>query len=198
MRARILDSQVKVYTSMDANAVSLTTLPEGTEIEFGGAKRKAGKLWVPITLSTGQMAYIPGETKIFVIRQGTLLQNNVDLRSEPSSGSLIKQQLTRNTKLYILQVVKGDGQDWVQVRDMTGNEGYIDGNTHIRVTPQKTKAQGKKNIMSGIMWVIAGVVITFSGSSPASSGFYLFGFGAIIFGLIQLILGIVQSVTAPA
>jgi hypothetical protein len=198
MRARILDAQVKVYTSMDANAVSLTTLPEGTEIEFGGAKRKAGKFWIPITLSTGQQAYIPGDTKLFLIRQGSLLQNNVDLRSEPSSGSLIKQQLARNTKLYILEVVKGDGQDWVRVRDMTGNEGYIDGNTHIKVTPQKTKAQGRKNILSGVMWVIAGVVITFSGSSPASSGFYLFGFGAIVFGLVMLIMGIVQAVTAPA
>jgi len=198
MRARILEPQVKVYTSMDANAVSITTLPEGTEVEFGGAKRKAGKLWVPITLSTGQQAYIPGETKIFVIQQGSLLQNNVDLRSEPSSGSLVKQQLARNTKVYILQVVKGDGQDWVKVRDMTGNEGYIDGNTRIRVAAQKTKAQGRKNVFSGAMWLIAGAVITFSGSSPASSGFYLLGYLAIAYGLVMVISGIVQMITAPA
>jgi hypothetical protein len=198
MRARILEPQVKVYTSMDANAVSLTTLPEGTEVEFGGAKRKAGKLWVPITLSTGQQAYIPGETKIFVIQQGSILQNNVDLRSEPSSGSLIKQQLARNTKVYILQVVKGDGQDWVKVRDMNGSEGYIDGNTRIRVTAQKTKAQGRKNMFSGAMWLIAGAVVTFSGSSPASSGFYLLGYLAIAYGLVMVISGIVQMITAPA
>jgi hypothetical protein len=198
MRARILESQVKVYTGMDANAVSITTLPEGTEVEFGGAKRKAGKLWVPITLSTGQQAYIPGETKIFIIQQGSLLQNNVDLRSEPSSGSLLKQQLARNTKVYILQVVKGDGQDWVKVRDMTGNEGYIDGNTRIRVAAQKTKAQGRKNMFSGAMWLIAGAVVTFSGSSPASSGFYLLGYLAIAYGLVMVISGIVQMITAPA
>jgi uncharacterized protein YgiM (DUF1202 family) len=198
MRARILDQQVKVYSGMDANAVSLTTLREGTEIEFGGAKRKDGKLWVPITLSTGQQAYIPGETKIFVIQQGSLLQNNVDLRSEPSSGSLIKQQLARNTKLYILQVVKGDGQDWVKVRDMSGSEGYINGNTRLRMNTQKTKALGRKNMLSGAMWLIAGGLITFSGSSPASSGFYLLGFGAMAYGLIMLVWGIMQMVTAPA
>lgn len=197
MKARILDSGVKVYSSMDANAVSFATLPEGSEIEFGGAKRKAGKLWVPITMSTGQQAFIPGETKIFIIRQGTLLQKNVDLRAEPSSGSLIKQQLYRNSKVYILEVVKGDGQNWVKVRDMNGIEGYIDGDTRIKVMPQKTKAQGRKNILSGVMWIIAGLVITFSGSSPASSGFYLFGYGAILFGLIMLVSGIVQFVTAP-
>jgi hypothetical protein len=199
MKARILDPQVKVYSSMDANAVSIAYLPEGSEIEFGGAKRKAGKLWVPITLSTGQQAYIPGETRIFVMREGSLLQNNVELHSEPSGGSLIKQQMARNSKVYILQVVKGDGQDWVRVRDATGNEGYISGETRIRVLQQKTKAMGRKNILTGAMWLIAGLVITFSGSTATSgSGFNLLGYGAILFGAVMLISGVVQFVTAPA
>lgn len=199
MKARILDPQVKVYSSMDANAVSIATLPEGSEIEFGGAKRKAGKVWVPITLSTGQQAFIPGETHIFTIRQGSLLQNNVDLHAEPSGGSLIKQQLARNSKLYILQVVKGEGQDWVRVRDVNGNEGYISGDTRIRVLQQKTKALGRKNMLTGAMWLIAGLVITFSGTSPATgSSFYLLGYGAILFGAVMLISGLVQFLTAPA
>ena len=199
MKARILDPQVKVYSSMDENAVSIASLPEGSEIEFGGAKRKAGKLWVPITLSTGQQAYIHGETHIFVMREGSLLQNNVDLHAEPSGGSLIKQQLARNSKLYILQVVKGEGQDWVRVRDATGNEGYISGDTRIRVLQQKTKAMGRKNMLTGAMWLIAGLVITFSGSAATSgSGFNLLGYGAILFGAVMLISGVVQYVTAPA
>jgi uncharacterized protein YgiM (DUF1202 family) len=199
MKARILDSQVKVYSSMDANAVSLATLPEGSEIEFGGAKRKAGKLWVPITLSTGQQAYIPAETRIYIIREGSLMQNNVELRSEPSSGSLIKSQLARNTKVYILQVVKGDGQDWVRVRDASGSEGYIPGDTRIRVQQQKTKASGKKNIVTGVMWLIAGLVIVFTNSTPATgSSFGLLGYGALLFGAVMLISGIVQYVTAPS
>ncbi|OGN95584.1 MAG: hypothetical protein A2Z71_04750 [Chloroflexi bacterium RBG_13_50_21] len=198
MKARILDPQVKVYSSTDANAVSIANLPEGSEIEFGGSKRKAGKLWVPITLSTGQQAFIPGETRIFVIREGSLLQNNVELHAEPASGSLIKQQLVRNTKVYILQVVKGDGQDWVRVRDMSGSEGYIPGETRIRVLQPKTKASGRKNMLSGAMWLIAGLVITFSGSSPSvTSSYNLLGYGAILFGAVMLISGLVQYLTAP-
>jgi len=198
MKARILDPQVKVYSSTDANAVSIANLPEGSEIEFGGSKRKAGKVWVPITLSTGQQAFIPGETRIFVIREGSLLQNNVELHAEPASGSLIKQQLVRNTKVYILQVVKGDGQDWVRVRDMSGSEGYIPGETRIRVLQPKTKASGRKNMLSGAMWLIAGLVITFSGSSPSvTSSYNLLGYGAILFGAVMLISGLVQYLTAP-
>ncbi len=198
MKGRILDPQVKVYSSIDANAISIATLPEGSEIEYGPAKRKAGKLWVPITFSTGQMAYIPGETHIYIIREGLILQNNVDLHVEPSAGSLIKQQLKSHPKLFILQVVKGEGQDWVRVRDASGSEGYISGDTRIRVLPQKTKALGRKNMLSGTMWLIAGLVMTFSGNSTTSGGsFSLLGYGAILFGAVMLISGLVQVLTAP-
>jgi hypothetical protein len=198
MKARTLDPEVKVYSSIDANAVSIATLPKGSEIEFGATRRKGGKLWVPISLSTGQQAFISGDARLFVIRQGSLLQDNVDLLTEPSEGSLVKQQLSRSTKLEILQVVKGDGQDWVKVRDANGSEGYISGNTRIRVTQQKTKAMGRKNILSGAMWLIAGLLIIFSGSSgTSSSSFTLLGYGALLFGAIMLISGVVQFFTAP-
>lgn len=199
MKARILDPQVKVYSSMDTNTLSIATLQEGSEIEFGGMKKKAGKLWLPIVLSTGQQAYIPGETRLFIVREGSIMQNNVDMLTEPSAGSLVKQQLQRNAKLSILQVVKGEGKDWVKVRDATGNEGYISGDTRFRVATQRTKAMGRKNMISGAMWLIAGVIILFTESSATSgSGFYLLGYGAIFFGAIMLISGIVQFVTAPA
>jgi hypothetical protein len=198
MKARVLDEQVKVYSSTDANAVSIATLAAGSEIEIGAAKRKAGKLWVPITLSTGQQAFIPGEARIYLVRQGALMQNNVDLFSEPVDGSLVKQQLSRNTKLEILQVIKEEGKDWVKVRVENGMEGYITGNTRIRVIQQKTKAMGRKNILTGAMWLLAGGVIVFSNSSANSGGsFMIFGYGAILLGAFMLISGLVQFFTAP-
>jgi len=198
MKARILDPQVKVYSSFDANAVSIATLNEGSEVEFGAPKRKAGKLWLPITLSTGQLAYIPGETRLFLIRMASIMQN-VDLHTEPSSGSLVKQQLPRNTRVYVMEVIKRDDQDWVKVRDMNGSEGFISGNTSIRVIQEKTKAMGRRNMFTGVMWLIAGLIVTFSGGSPASGGgFTLLGYGAILFGAVMLISGLVQLFTAPS
>ena len=198
MKARVLDEKVKVYSSTDANAVSIATLTEGSEIEFGPAKRKAGKVWVPITLSTGQQAFIPGEARIYVLRQGTLMQSNVNLLAEPAEEALVKQQLARNTRVDILQVVERDGQKWVKIRDSNGSEGYIAGNTRIRVIQQKTKANGRKNILSGAMWLIAGLLIVFSNSSVTSGGsFTILGYGALLFGAVMLISGLVKFFTAP-
>ncbi len=199
MKVRILDSQVKVYSSFDANAVSIGTLNEGNEVEVGAPKRKAGKMWLPITLTTGQQAYIPGETRLFLIRLASLMQNNVDLHTEPSASSPVKQQLPRNAKIYVMEVVKREGEDWVHIRDMNGVEGYISGNTGLRLIQQKTKAQGRKNMLTGVMWLIAGSIITFSGGSPASGGsFIVMGFIALLFGAVMLVLGLVQLLTAKS
>jgi len=196
MKARILDEQVKVYSSMDANSVSFANLTKGTEIEFAPAIRRAGKLWVPITLSTGQQAFIAGETRIAVIRVGAIKQNSVDMLVDPEEGALVKQQLARNSRFEILQVL--DGKKWVKIRDMNGNEGYISGNTRIQEIRQKTKAMGRKNILSGGMWLIAGLLIVYSNSSVTSGGsFVLLGYGALIFGAVTLIMGLVQFFTAP-
>jgi hypothetical protein len=198
MKARILDEQVKVYSSTDENAVSIATLTKGNEIDFGPAKKKAGKVWVPISLSTGQQAFIPGEARIYVLRQGTIKENSVDLLAEPADGALVKKQLTRNTNIEILLVVDKQGKKWVQVRDASGSEGYISGNTRIRVTQQKSKAMGRKNMLSGGMWLLAGVIIISSNNSGTStSSFTLLGYGAIAFGAVMFIMGLVQFLTSP-
>jgi uncharacterized membrane protein len=58
---------------------------------------------------------------------------------------------------------------------------------------------GRKNILTGAMWLIAGLVIIFSGSSGNSgSSFNLLGYGAILFGAVMLISGLVQFFTAPS
>jgi len=199
MKATILDPQVKVYSSMDENALSIATLQMGNEVDVGGTKRKAGKFWKPITLSTGQQAFLPGETKIFVIRDGSLMDNNVDVHADPSAGSLVKKQLMRNAKLTILQVRTEQGLQWVRVRDEMGTEGFISGDTRVRVKPVRTKGMGRKNMLSGGMWLAAGLVMVFSErSAPAGGSLSMLGYFAILFGIAMLISGLWQVVKAPA
>ncbi|PWB51533.1 MAG: hypothetical protein C3F13_13940 [Anaerolineales bacterium] len=197
MKARILDPQVKAYSSMDEKALSIAYLKEGDEINFGSPKKKAGKLWVPIVLSSGQQAYISGDTRLFVIREAALMQAKVDVFTEPSAESTIKYQLSRNAKFSIQRVIKGGSQDWVRIKDTNGNEGYVFGDTRIRLFQQKTKAMGKKNILTGVMWLLIGVVISFSKITVTSGGsFTVLGYGALLFGAVMLIYGLVQFFTS--
>jgi Bacterial SH3 domain len=198
MKGRILDPQVKVYNTTEENEPSIATLSEGMEVEFGGPERKAGQMWVPVTLSTGQQAFISGEARIFPIREGALMQESVDVHTEPSAESSVKQSLTRNSKMSILEVKKEGDERWVRIRDSAGSEGFIAGDTRIRLVQQKTKAQGRKNLLSGFMWLVAGGLITFSGTpSLSGSAFALLGYGALFFGAAMIIYGVYQVVTAP-
>jgi hypothetical protein len=198
MKARIIDPQVKVYSTMNENEVSIATLSQGMEVEFSAPKRKAGKIWVPVKLATGQQAYIPGDARIFAIREGALMQENVDMHTEASPDSTVKQSLTRNSHMSILEVTKQNDERWVRIRDSSGSEGFIPGDTRIRLVQEKTKAGGRKNMLSGLMWLVAGGIIIFSGA-PALSGstFTLLGYGALVFGLGTLVYGIFQFFTAP-
>ncbi len=196
MKGIILDPQVKVYSSMDDNSVSMATLEKGSEIEYAAPKRKGGKVWVPILLQTGQTVYITGDTRVFTVRLGELMDQTVDLYDAPSSTATVKQQLPRTTKVSILQVVKDEGVDWVRIRSTDGVEGYISGNTRIRLVQQRTKAGARRNLITGTMWVIAGVIIAFTQNTSGSSSFTLLGYGAILFGAVMLISGLVQYFTA--
>ncbi len=76
---------------------------------------------------------------------------------------------------------------------MNGSEGYIPGDTRIRVLQQNSKAQGAKNIRTGAMWLIAAMIILFSNNAPTTASSYSwFGYIAGVFGITMLVLGLMQ------
>jgi len=200
MRARILDQQVKLYSSPEPNALSLATLTEGTEIEFGKTVKGGGKKWIEVIMPSGQKGYLPDSTRVFPLRLAVPLQNNITVYSEPSEQSLVRQKLQRNSKIYLTNVTRVENQDWVQVRDMNGAEGYISGRTRLRVVQQKSKALARKNMLSGALWCIGGIIVTVAtyGAASSGGGTYFVAWGAIAYGAIQFITGIYQYFTATS
>ncbi len=202
MKARIIDQPARVYREADLNSPSITELPIGSEVEIGGVKKKDGKSWVAVVISTGQRGYMPGDARIYQIKQIALLQKSVNMYAEPSAQSAVKMVYKRNTKFFITGKVNQDNIDWVKIRDFTGNEGFIDGKTSIRVIPEAvkaTRAVGGKNMLYGALWCIGGILVTALTYSAASSGgTYVVAWGAILFGGIQLLRGLFQFITASA
>ena len=197
MKARILDSQVFIYSEPDLSSQPVTQIYAGQEVELGGVKKKGGKQWVQVKLATGQDGYLAGDAKVFIIRQVALLQNNVKVYSSPSLVSIPRMEFKKNDKFYLVEVVRQDEKDWVKVRDFNGNEGFIEGATKIKQLPMMNKEVGKKNMLYGALWFIGGVVVTIGTYSAASGGgSYLVAWGAILFGGIQFLQGLYQYATS--
>ena len=100
-----------------------------------------------------------------------------------------------------MEGIKQDAKSWVRIRDAARVEGYIDGQTKIKVIAEAariTNALGKKNMLYGALWCIGGTIITVGTYTAASSGggTYFITWGAIIFGALQFLQRLYQFVTA--
>lgn len=202
MKARIIDQGTKVYSQQDTYSMPLTELAQGSEVELGGVKKKSGKAWVTIVLPTGERGYLPGETRIFHLKPATLIQKSVNVYAEPSVQSMVKATFKKNTKFMLTDTVRQDTKSWVKVRDTAGNEGFIEGQTRIKVLPEANKTVGQKNMLYGALWCVGGTVVTVvtydMASSSPSGGTYFVAWGAILFGGVQFLKGLYQFLTSPA
>lgn len=200
MTARVINHPAKVYEVPDFKSSPITELKVGTEVELGKMKKRGGKTWVAVSFANGQKGYLPGETEIFQIRLVMLRQDEVNVYSEPSASSAIKTGCGRNTKLLLTDLVTHHGKNWVKIRDMSGNDGYIDSQTKIKTITPKTKAVGKKNMLYGGLWFIGGITalgILFSSKSLGGNIFFI-SLGVILLGLIIFLQGLYQCFTASS
>jgi len=198
MKARILESQTYIYSEPDLNSQPVTQVFGGQEVDLGAVKKKDGANWVKVKTVNGQEGYLPGTSKVFIIKLASLLQNNAKVYSSPNPASIQKMEFKKNDKFYLMEVVKQeDGKDWVKVRDMRGNEGYIEGSTKIKRETMKSRAVAVRNMRNGAVWFILGVVVTVGTMTIASNGgTYVVAWGAIIFGGIQFVQGLFQYFSA--
>jgi hypothetical protein len=202
VKARIIEQSAKVYSEADSRSPVMEELAVGKEIELGGVKKNNGLSFVTVTLPSGQKGYLSGDTKIYHIKGAHLVQKSVNVFAEPFTQSRVVTQYGKNAKLYLTGVVKQGGSDWVKVRDDVGNEGFIEGNTKIKVIPEAvtvTRELGGKNMLHGALWCIGGITVTFVTYSSAVSsggGTYVVTWGAILFGGLQFLKGMYQSITA--
>jgi hypothetical protein len=199
MKARIIDPHATVYSKPDLNSALITQLLTGNEVEVGSVINKGDRKWVSVQLQNGQRGYLPGETKIFSIKQVVLLQDEVSVYSAPFEISSVKSRLKKNSKFIITEVVNQDGKNWAKIRDAAGMEGYIDGKTRIKNLTVISKAAAKKTMLYGFLLCFAGAAITVvSYSFATSGGTYIVSWGAIILGGIQFLRGLFQYLRAPA
>ena len=195
MKARVLDIQAAVYADKDPNSAQIAGLSAGTEIELGSAEKNKGIKWVAATLPKGERGYIRGDVKVFVISRVSLLQKEADVRDQPFAMSLVKKKMARGEQFDRVDIVESDNRKWVKIRDLQGQEGYIDGRTRIQERPGSQAPQSPaKNMIVGAVWCIVGIVITAAtyGAASRRGGTYVVAWGAIIFGGFQFLKGLLQ------
>jgi hypothetical protein len=201
MKAKIIEQSAIVYSDPDSSSPLIAELGVGTEFELGAVKRADGREWVAVTFADGRHGYISGATKIFSIKHATLLQDEVEVRAQPAADSAVVKCYHKNDVFHMTEHVSQNDSAWIKVRDEAGNEGFIDGETQIRVDEEAepaSKESGQKNMLVGALWCIGGIVVTAVTYSNASTsgGTYFVAWGPVLFGGIQFLKGLFQVATA--
>jgi hypothetical protein len=199
MKGRIIDPQVKVFGEPDPASLTVASLTAGDEVVFVKMLKAAKKRWAEVVLAGGEKGYLPAETRLFFFKQAFLLQKSLNIYSRPSTLSAVRGALHKKDRFYVLDIIDRDTKDpWVKIRDFSGAEGYIDGNAQIKVATEVTRATGKRTMLSGGLWCLAGVLIATGVIQAANSlGALIVTWGAIIYGTAQFLRGIYQFWNAP-
>jgi hypothetical protein len=199
MKGRIVDPQVKVFGEPDPASLTIASLTSGDEVDFVKMLKVARQNWAEVVLASGEKGYLPAETRLFFFKQASLLQKSLKIYNRPSTLSAVRGALQKKDRFYVLDIVDRDTKEpWIKIRDLTGAEGFIDGNAHIKVATEVTRATGKRTMLSGGLWCLAGVLIATGVIQAANSlGALVVTWGAIIYGTVQFLRGIYQFWNAP-
>ena len=197
MKIRIMQDDAPIYLQVGPEAVPVRVLHHGDVVELGKVKNIAGKKWVEVIQSDGTSAFMSGETRIFSLMRVATSQRETPLYAFPSRD-VVKTTLKKRTLLDFQNIVEQNGEQWIQVQDTEGHQGYIEGKTKIVQKQVVTKKTGLQNMLIGGAFFIIGTIVTIATYSSATSagGSYYICWGAVIFGAIQFVQGLIQYLTA--
>lgn len=192
MKALMTEEITPVYGEPKPETLSITSLKKGDEVETGKVIRKKKESWVEVILPGGQTGYIPGTTRIFVIRQ-IELATETELFDSPADTHMTLKAMPRGTVLSAIGVEKVDKDTWYRVRDQSGSVGYINSRSKYKVYQEATVGGGKKLIITGAVFAILGLVflVISTGQQSNSSSLFLI-VGLIGLGAIQVVQGVMQ------
>ncbi|HUA62091.1 MAG TPA: hypothetical protein VML19_25260 [Verrucomicrobiae bacterium] len=195
-----MDQAQQLYSQPNPTAVTGTQIAMGEEVEIGGEVKRNGVGFCPVRRSNGQAGYIPGDTRASHIKPMTIDQADVAIYTGPSAQSYLRGRLGRNSRIWMFPGVVQDGaQQFVRIRDNSGNEGYMDGSTRVKGVVEVTRKAALKNLTAGALWCVGGLIVTIATYAAASDGggTYFIMWGPVIFGAIQFFKGLGQLMSAP-
>jgi len=145
-------------------------------------------------LASGQVGYINGDTKIFVIKKVQFFADGIEAHEAPSQESAVIKTYPKKAVVTAVGFESDEGKGWVKIIDTDGLTGYVRGEAKIRVYQEATKENGKKQMFTGGMFaVLAAAFYIFSLSKGQdTSNMSILIVAVFAFGLMQLVQGFLE------
>jgi len=201
MQAKLMDETAQVVTLDGDEPVLICELRKGDVFDLGKVVKKRRVKWTEATLDDGTAGFVHGNVKVFIMLRAKSAKRKLKVYLQPSRSSEVIAMFNKRNEFQLLDTFKEGRIAWVQIKDTTGLEGFIDGNAKINVIDApETRADKRKaaikDIKVGAIWFFAGLAITLGtyNAAQGNGGTYLITWGAILFGGLQCLKGIINSV----
>jgi uncharacterized protein YgiM (DUF1202 family) len=187
MKAVLTEESTPVYASLDDQTISITTIHKGEIVDLGKVTKKKNKeVWVAATLENGTKGYIHGDAKIYRVQKGQLTDKSIDMVDAPSKDAVVLKTLVKGAIITITAVEKNDDGSWYHGTDETGATGYIPSSAGLRVAPEFTSGGARKDMITGLVFIVVGAVLAFLDTrNNQSSGMVFLSYAVIFFGILQ-------------
>ena len=193
MRATLGEDSARVLQEPNAESISISSLQKGNEFEIGKVIRKKKEVWVTVTLDSGTVGYISGDTRIFAIQQVEAIGNDLELHEEPSDESPVLSIIPKKTTFTVRGVEKVNEENWYQAVDSEGRSGFIKSGPRLRAKPQATPESARRMMITGALFAVGGAALYFLFPSNPNGGDTSFlSLGVLLLGLFQLVQGYLQ------
>jgi len=195
MRASLGDESARVWQEPNAESISMTSIHKGEEFEIGKVIRKKKEVWVTVTLDSGVIGYISGDTHIFAIQKVEAVGNDLELYKEPDDTSPVLATIPKKTLFTVRGVENVNDVNWYHAEDEEGNKGYIKTGVRLRAKPQITRESARKMMITGALFAVGGAVLYFvfpSNPEAAGGDTSFISLGLILLGLFQVFQGFMQ------
>jgi len=195
MRASLGDESARVWQEPNAESISMTSIHKGEEFEVGKVIRKKKEVWVTVTLDSGVIGYISGDTHIFAIQKVEAVGNDLELYKEPDDTSPVLATIPKKTLFTVRGVENVNDVNWYHAEDEEGNKGYIKTGVRLRAKPQITRESARKMMITGALFAVGGAVLYFvfpSNPEAAGGDTSFISLGLILLGLFQVFQGFMQ------
>ena len=156
------------------------------EFHLGAKKKRAGKLWVSVTLPSGTTGFIPGGTVVCIIRNATIAQENLDIRDAPALDAGIVATYRRGASFRHAGLVNRNGAQSIEVRTPSGKVGYVPPGSAVTLS---NGADAHLAGACGTIFFVGGLSLVLGTIGVLTDSTVLPGWLGVIGGAVMLVLG---------
>jgi hypothetical protein len=198
MKLRMMAKKTTLYQAASKDSGVVAELNEGDEVEFRHVdKKKKDDPWVEVETDKGEKGFLPGKTRMNLVKRVKLLNESADIYASMSEESEKIGQITKGDAVWVFESPKINGTQWYRIYTAEKLEGYLTDASKFKETNENPLGTFRRDVINSAIVVVLGIIVMFVKTSSATSAWMpILGLATIVFGTVRIGLSVFKYLRA--